>query len=80
MDLQAQVEKKLCEENHLFFTRRFFKPRMGFKFMVNWHHVYVAYLIDQVVKGSAALLIKCEKSMQSEQYVLISAIQQLKAK
>ena len=51
MDLQAQVEKKLCEENHLFFTRRFFKPRMGFKFMVNWHHVYVAYLIDQVVKG-----------------------------
>ena len=45
MDLQTQVEKKLCEDEHLYFTRRFFKPRMGFKFMVNWHHEYVAWLL-----------------------------------
>lgn len=46
------VEKHLCEVDHLFFTRRFFKPRMGFKFSVNWHHVYIASIIDQVIAGS----------------------------
>lgn len=57
MDVQTHVEKKMCEDDHLFFTRRFFKPRMGFKFMVNWHHVYVAWLIDEVVKGNIANLV-----------------------
>lgn len=57
MDLQTQVEKKLCEDQHLYFTRRFFKPRMGFKFMVNWHHEYIAWLIDEVVKGNIANLV-----------------------
>ncbi|WP_287906533.1 phage terminase large subunit [Acinetobacter sp.] len=57
MDLQTQVEKSLCEQEHLYFTRRFFKPRMGFKFMVNWHHEYVAWLIDEVVKGNIANLV-----------------------
>ncbi|RLL31748.1 helicase [Acinetobacter cumulans] len=57
MDLQTQVEKKLCEDEHLYFTRRFFKPRMGFKFMVNWHHEYVAWLIDEVIKGNIANLV-----------------------
>ena len=57
MDVQTQVEKKLCEDDHLFFTRRFFKPRMGFKFMANWHHVYVAWLIDEVVRGNIANLV-----------------------
>ena len=57
MDLQTQVEKKLCEDEHLYFTRRFFKPRMGFKFMVNWHHEYVAWLIDQVVQQKIPNLV-----------------------
>ena len=57
MELQTHVEKEMCEQDHLFFTRRFFKPRMGFKFMVNWHHVYVAWLIDEVIKGNIANLV-----------------------
>lgn len=57
MDLQTQVEKSLCEKDHLYFARRFFLPRMGFKFMVNWHHVYVAWLIDEVVRGNIANLV-----------------------
>lgn len=57
LSLQDQVEQRLCEDDHLFFTRRFFKPRMGFKFMVNWHHIYVAYLIDEVIKGNIANLV-----------------------
>lgn len=57
MTLQSQVEKKLCEQDHLFFTRRFFKPRFGVKFSVNWHHQYICYAIDQVIKGKIKNLV-----------------------
>lgn len=57
LSLQEHVEKRMCEDDHLFFTRRFFKPRMGFKFMVNWHHIYIAYLIDEVIKGNIDNLV-----------------------
>lgn len=57
MDVQAQVEKRLCEQNHLFFTRRFFMPRMGFKFSVNWHHEYIAWAIDEVIAGRIENLV-----------------------
>lgn len=48
------VERAMCEQDHLFFTRRFFKPRMEFKFSVNWHHVYIAWVIDEVIAGRIA--------------------------
>lgn len=53
---QALVKHK-CEQDHLFFTRYFFKPRMGFKFTINWHHVYIAWVIDQVIKGDIANVV-----------------------
>lgn len=53
-DAVRAVERQLCEQDHLFFTRRFFKPRMGFKFTVNWHHVYIAWIIDEVIAGRIA--------------------------
>jgi predicted phage terminase large subunit-like protein len=52
--LVQHVEREKCEKEHLFFTRRFFKPRMGFKFSVNWHHVYIAWIIDEVIAGRIA--------------------------
>lgn len=52
--LRLAIEREMCEEDHLFFTRRFFMPRMGIKFIVNWHHVYVAWIVDQVIKGDIA--------------------------
>lgn len=55
--VKLEVERTKCEDEHLFFTRRFFKPRMGFKFTVNWHHAYVAWLIDEVVKGNIANIV-----------------------
>lgn len=48
------VERQLCESDHLFFTRRFFKPRMDFKFSTNWHHVYIAWIVDEVIAGRIA--------------------------
>lgn len=49
--LEMQLEREKCEQEHFFFTRRFFMPRMGFKFSVNWHHEYIAWAIDEVIAG-----------------------------
>ncbi|MVM92948.1 phage terminase large subunit [Acinetobacter baumannii] len=55
--LEMQLERELCEKEHLFFTRRFFLPRMGFKFSVNWHHEYIADKIDEVIAGKVKNLV-----------------------
>lgn len=55
--LELQLERELCEKEHLFFTRRFFLPRMGFKFSVNWHHEYIADKIDEVIAGKVKNLV-----------------------
>lgn len=55
--LQRDIEKKWAEDKHLFFTRRFFMPRMGFKFSVNWHHVYIAWALDEVIAGRIENLV-----------------------
>ena len=49
--LRLMVERVKCEQDHLFFTRRFFLPRMGFRFSVNWHHVYIAWVVDELLSG-----------------------------
>lgn len=54
---KIQADRVLCEDSHLYFTRRFFKPRMGFKFSVNWHHEYIAWAIDEVIKGNIKNLV-----------------------
>lgn len=55
--LEMQLERERCEKEHLFFTRRFFMPRMGFKFSVNWHHEYIAWAIDEVIAGRIENLV-----------------------
>ncbi len=55
--VKAKAKRIKCEEEHLFFTRAFFLPRMGFKFSVNWHHEYIADKIDQVISGKVKNLV-----------------------
>lgn len=45
------ITKGKCEDNHLFFTRYFFKQRQGIKFIVNWHHHLIADTIDKIILG-----------------------------
>jgi len=53
---QIRVEKlrrlrlKL-EADHLEFTKHFFRIRQGIDFRVNWHHVYIAYILEKVIRG-----------------------------
>jgi len=50
--VEREVAKQLCETDHLFFTRYFFKHRQGIKFIVNWHHVLIADVIQRVIDGT----------------------------
>lgn len=43
--------KALCEEDHLFFTSYFFRHREGLPFRINWHHHYIAGIIEDVIQG-----------------------------
>jgi predicted phage terminase large subunit-like protein len=39
------------EADHLEFTKHFFRIRQGIDFRVNWHHVYIAYILEKVIQG-----------------------------
>lgn len=51
------VKRALCLEDHLFFSRYFFKIREGIKFRVNWHHKVIADAIQKVIDGKSKRLI-----------------------
>jgi len=48
---KRELIKFKCEEDHLFFTRYFFKARQGIKFKLNWHHYYIADIIQDIIDG-----------------------------
>lgn len=45
------MRKLECEEDHLYFTRYFFKQRQNIFFRVNWHHQLIADTIEKIIKG-----------------------------
>lgn len=51
------VTRALCLEDHLFFSRYFFKLREGIKFRVNWHHKTIADALQRVIDGHCKRLI-----------------------
>lgn len=55
--LKLAAAKIRCEEEHLFFTRYFFKARQNLKFIVNWHHQLMCDAIDDVIEGRCENLI-----------------------
>lgn len=55
--LELDVRKYLCETDHLYFTRYFFKARQNLKFRVNWHHVYLAEELEKVFTGETENLV-----------------------
>lgn len=46
-----------CEEDHLAFTRYFFKARQNMKFIVNWHHRMISDALQDVIDGKIKNLI-----------------------
>lgn len=51
MSIKDAYEKTKCQEDHLAFTRYFFKHRQNNKFIVNWHHRLIADVLQDVIEG-----------------------------
>lgn len=49
--------KNECLQDHLFFTRYFYKKRHGRKFVVNEHHRIICDALDDVLQGKTTKLI-----------------------
>ncbi len=43
--------RKLCEAQHLYFCRYFFRVRQSIRFIVNWHHQWMGDTVDAIFKG-----------------------------
>ncbi len=67
--------KKTCLEDHLFFTRYFFKHREGIKFRVNWHHRVIADTVQRVIDGSLKnVIINVAPGSSKTEIVVINLI------
>ncbi|WP_347558561.1 phage terminase large subunit [Robbsia sp. KACC 23696] len=51
-ELERLVIRELCESDHLFFSRYFFKHRQGNKFLRNWHHRSICDVVQRVIDGT----------------------------
>lgn len=67
--------RKDCENDHLFFTKYFFKERQNNLFRVNWHHHYLADEIEMVLKGETDnLVINVPPGSSKTEMVVINLI------
>lgn len=49
--------KAMCEQDHLFFSRYFFKHSQAIKFRVTWHHELIAEKVQAVIDGRIKNLV-----------------------
>ncbi len=74
-DLKRAAARQLCEADHLFFTRYFFKQRQALKFIVNWHHQVIADAIQDVLDGTCEnLIINVAPGASKTELVVINLI------
>ncbi len=70
-----ELAKLRCEEEHLFFTRYFFKQRQGIKFRVNWHHQLISDTIEDVITGKIKnVIITVSPGSSKTEIVVINLI------
>ncbi len=74
-EFELAVAKAKCEEDHLFFTRYFFKARQNLKFLINWHHVLMCDAIQKVIDGEIEnLVINVSPGASKTEIVVINLI------
>jgi predicted phage terminase large subunit-like protein len=75
VDLKKAAAKLKCEEDHLFFTRYFFRARQNLKFIVNWHHVMMCDAIQDMIEGRCEnLIINVSPGASKTEIVVINLI------
>lgn len=74
-EIDLRVEKDLCERDHLYFSRYFFKARQNIKFRVNWHHQLIADQLQNVIDGKIKnLLVTVSPGSSKTELVVINFI------
>ena len=70
---RAQVARYCAEESLLWFTRYFFRSRVGVTFTVNWHHVVLCEALEAVYRGDVRnLLINVPTGSSKTEVAVIS--------
>ena len=74
-EIDQQLIRKKCEEDHIFFTRYFFEKREAAAFRLNWHHEKIADKIQGVIDGTIEnLVINVEPGASKTELVVINLI------
>lgn len=55
--IELAAAKYRCEQDHLFFSRYFFKARQNIKFKINWHHKLISDRLQDVMDGKIENLL-----------------------
>lgn len=72
---REMLAKIKCEQDHLFFSRYFFKERQGIKFLVNWHHRLIADTVDDIIHGRKKnVVIEVSPGSSKTELVVINLI------
>lgn len=75
VSLEDDVAKARCEDEHLYFTRYFFKQRQGIKFRVNWHHALIGDRVQDVIDGKIEnLLITVSPGSSKTEMIVVNLI------
>ncbi len=75
LSIEQIVRKLECEKSHLYFTRYFFKQRQNLKFRVNWHHVLISDIIEDVIAGKKKnVIINVAPGASKTELVVINLI------
>jgi predicted phage terminase large subunit-like protein len=48
---ERYARKRECEKSHLYFSRYFFKARQNNLFRINWHHKFIADVLQSIIDG-----------------------------
>lgn len=74
-EIELAVAKTLCEDEHLFFSRYFFRARQSIRFRVNWHHELICDHIERVLRGEIQnLVINVSPGSSKTELVVINLI------
>ena len=74
-ELDRQLIRDKCEQDHIFFTRYFFEKRESAEFRLNWHHERIADAVEQVLDGTIEnLVINVAPGSSKTELVVINLI------
>lgn len=77
-EIRAEKLRRLrtkLESDHLEFTKYFFRLRENIEFRINWHHIYIAEIVEKVISGELKnIVINVSPGSSKTEEVVINLI------